>query len=156
MRQNEKMRRSDRKITLSEAEKLLMNSGYGILSTIGDNGQPYGVPLNFTYKNNHIYFHCAISGRKTENICNNSKVSFCIVGETEVLADKFTTKYESVIVFGIASEVQGTEKNNALLWLLEKYSTDYIDEGKLVIQKQSRVTKVIKIEIDSISGKANR
>jgi hypothetical protein len=57
------------------------------------------------------------------------------------------------VAFGVASEVQGSEKYNALLWLLEKYSPDYIEEGKAYIEKHYRVTKVIKISIKSISGK---
>ncbi len=151
-----KVRRKDREITRPEAEEILTNCKYGILSTVGEDGQPYGVPLSYTYKNNCIYFHCATSGHKIENIQNNSKVSFCVVGETNVIAAEFTTKYESAMVFGVASEVQGAEKDNALMWLLEKYSAEFIEEGKNVISKMGRVTKVMKKEIDHISGKAQK
>ena len=151
-----KMRKKDREITRPEAEELLVNCNYGILSTVGEDGQPYGVPLSYTYKNNCIYFHSATSGHKIENIQNNSKVSFCVVGDTNVIAAERTTKYESAMVFGVASEVQGAEKDNALLWLLEKYSAEFIDEGRNVISKMGKVTKVIKIEIDHISGKAQK
>lgn len=151
-----KTRRKDREITGPEAEELLTKCQYGILSTVGEDGQPYGVPLSYTYKSNCIYFHCATSGHKIENIQNNSKVSFCVVGKTDVIAAARTTKYESAIIFGVASEVKGDEKDNALLWLLEKYSADFIEEGKSVISKMGKVTKVIKIEIDQISGKAQK
>ena len=151
-----KVRRKDREISQSESEELLTNCEYGVLSTVSENGQPYGVPVNFAYKNNCIYFHCAFAGHKIENIQNNPKVSFCVVGNTEVIAVEHTSKYESAVAFGIASEVQGTEKDNALLWLLEKYSAEFIEEGKSVISKESKVTKVIKIEISHISGKAQR
>lgn len=151
-----RIRRKDREITRPEAEELLVNCKYGILSTVGEDGQPYGVPLSYTYKNNCIYFHCAASGHKIENIQNNAKVSFCVVGNTNVVAAEHTIKYESAIVFGVALEVQGAEKDNALLWLLEKYSAEFIEEGKKVISKKGKVTKVIKIEIDHISGKAQK
>ncbi len=49
-----------------------------------------------------IYFHCAPEGHKLENLSGNNKVSFCVVGKTQVLPDKFATNYESVIVFGTA------------------------------------------------------
>ena len=148
-----KIRRKDREIETVDAINLLVKCEYGILSTIGYDGQPYGVPLNYVYKDNCIYFHSARVGHKIENIENNPKVSFCAIGDTNVLPSKFATEYESVVVFGVASEVQGSERYNALLWLLEKYSPEFIEEGKTYIEQKDKVTKVIKIEINHISGK---
>lgn len=148
-----KMRRKDRKIETDDAINLLIKCEYGVLSTIGNDGQPYGVPLNYVYMDNCIYFHSALEGHKIENIEQNSKVSFCAVGNTNVLPSKFGTEYESAVVFGVASEAQGTERYNALLGLLEKYSTDFIEEGKTYIEQKDKVTKVIKIEISDITGK---
>jgi uncharacterized protein len=150
------IRRSDREITIQNAKDILDNAEYGIMSTVSKDGQPYGLPLSYVYKNEGIYFHCAISGHKLENIEHNSKVSFCVVGKTKVLPDKFGTEYESAVVFGVASEVNGTEKHDALLWLLEKYCSDFIEEGKQYIEQKAKITKVFKIEIDQISGKARR
>ena len=151
-----KVRRKDREIGTHEAVELLSNCEYGVLSTVGKDGQPYGVPLSYAYKNNYIYFHCALDGHKIENIENNSKVSFCVVGNTNVLPDKFSTEYESAVAFGVASEVQGAERNSVLLRLLEKYSPEFIEEGKKYIDQNEKATKVIKIEISHISGKARR
>lgn len=150
------MRRNDREISIQEARAILDSSEYGVLSTIGRDGQPYGVPLSYVHKNDSIYFHCALSGQKLDNIDYNAKVSFCVVGDTELLPDKFSTEYESAVVFGVASEVKGTERYNALLWLLEKYCPDNIEEGKLYIKQKEKATKVFKIEINHISGKARR
>jgi nitroimidazol reductase NimA-like FMN-containing flavoprotein (pyridoxamine 5'-phosphate oxidase superfamily) len=147
------IRRIDRQIGTDEAVNLLRKCEYGVLSTVGDDGQPYGVPLSYAYKENCIYFHCARVGHKIENIENNPKVSFCAIGDTNVLPSKFGTEYESVIVFGVASEVHGTERYNALLLLLEKYSSEFIEEGKNYIEQKDKATKVIKIEIEHISGK---
>ena len=41
---NEKMRRKDRETTEERAYEILKNGEYGILSTIGEDGYPYGVP----------------------------------------------------------------------------------------------------------------
>jgi len=60
------------------------------------------------------------------------------------------------VVFGIASELHGVERNNALLWLLEKYSPAFIEEGKIYIDQKDNATKVIKIVIGHMSGKARR
>lgn len=151
-----KMRRKDREIDFKEATILLSKGEYGILSTIGKNGQPYGIPLHYVYKDNSIYFHCARTGHKLENIRNNPNVSFCVVGKTNILPAEFSTEYESVIAFGVASEAQGEERSRALQWLIEKYSPGSVDEGKQYIEEQNNVTTVIKIEIGHISGKAQR
>jgi nitroimidazol reductase NimA-like FMN-containing flavoprotein (pyridoxamine 5'-phosphate oxidase superfamily) len=151
-----RVRRTDREIGLHEAQELLSKGEYGVLSTAGKDGQPYGVPLSYAYRNNCLYFHCAIDGHKIESIESNPKVSFCVVGNTRILPDKFATEYESVVVFGIASEVHGVERHSALLWLLEKYSPGFIEEGKKYIEEKAHATKVMKIVIEHVSGKARR
>jgi uncharacterized protein len=150
------IRRKDREITTREAIEILDSAEYGVLSTVGKDGQPNGVPLSYVYRNSSIYFHCALIGQKLDNITDNPKVSFCVVGRTKVLPDKFAIEYESAIAFGLASEVFGNERYNALVWLLEKYCPDCVDEGKQYIERKDKATKVIKIEISHISGKARR
>lgn len=91
------MRRKDREINQQEAADLLDKAEYGLLSTVDRDGQPYGVPLSYFYKENAIYFHCAVDGQKLDNIRDNAKVSFCAIGRTKVLPETFGTLYESVI-----------------------------------------------------------
>jgi len=147
------MRRKDKELGMDDAINFLTEHEYGVLSTVGTDGQPYGVPLNYAYKDNCIYFHCALTGHKIDNIVNNPKVSFCAVGDTKVLPSEFSTNYVSAVAFGVASEIQGTERYNALVLLLEKFSPDFLEEGKIYIKKLDKATKVIKIEIQHISGK---
>ncbi|MBP1729111.1 MAG: LexA DNA-binding domain protein [Deltaproteobacteria bacterium] len=150
------VRRKDRAIDLQDALAVLAAGEYGVLSTVGRDGQPYGVPLSYTCKNRCIYFHCALDGHKIENIASNPKVSFCVVGRTNILPEKFATEYESVVVFGVAAEVHGAERSSALVWLLEKYSPGFMAEGRAYIEQKDKAVKVMKIEINHISGKARR
>lgn len=150
------VRRTDREITIDEARGILVNAEYGVLSTVDREGQPYGVPLSFVYRDNAIYFHSALNGHKLDNIGHNAKVCFSAVGRTKILPDQFATEYESAIAFGIASEIDGSKRNDALLWLLEKYCPDYLEQGKQYIGQKDLATKVIRIEISHISGKARR
>lgn len=150
------MRRKDREIDVNEAKEILRNSEYGVLSTVGENGYPYGVPVNYVYVDDAIYFHCAIEGYKLDNISYNHKVSFCVVGETSIISNEFSTNYESVVVFGKAEEAYDDEKDLALLELIKKYSPEYIEKGKKYIKNAGSETKVIKISIEYISGKARR
>jgi nitroimidazol reductase NimA-like FMN-containing flavoprotein (pyridoxamine 5'-phosphate oxidase superfamily) len=150
------VRRMDREIATHEASELFERCEYGTLSTVSNDGQPYGIPLSYAIKDNCIYFHCALTGHKLENIDHNSKVSFSVVGNTKVLPDKFATEYESAVAFGIASEIHGQERIYALMYLVQKYSPDFIEEGRKYIDQKDNATRVFKIEISHMSGKARR
>lgn len=149
------LRKEARKIDSSEAIEILKAGEYGVMSTMGDNGYAYGVPLSYVYFNDAIYFHCAKEGHKLDNIAFNSNVSFCVVGKTESKPEKFTVEYESAIVFGKASEVLGDEKLDVLFALIDKYSHDYIEQGKEYINRAHSHTTIIKISIEHITGKAS-
>lgn len=148
------MRRSDRQIAEQEAHNSLKRGEFGVLSTTGPDDQPYGVPVNYCIVEGCIYFHCAMEGHKIDNFTYNPKVSFCVVGKTCILPSKFSTKYESVIVFGFLSEAFEDEKQKALKGLIKKYSSEYIEEGLKYIDLQKEKTRVFKITIETITGKA--
>ncbi len=133
---------------------LLKRAEYGVLSTTFESGKPYGVPLNFCLIDHCIFFHCAVEGRKIDNIKQNKSVSFCAVGNTEILPDKFGTKYESAIVLGEVEEVFDMNKQIALEGLLHKYSPEFIDKGIKYIEGLREKTRVFKITINKLTGKA--
>lgn len=149
------MRRNDRALQDEEAVEMLKKAEYGVLSTVDEQGLPYGVPLNFCVINHHIYFHCAMHGHKIDNIRNNASVSFCVVENAEVLPGKFTTKYASVIAFGEAEEVFDDDKQAGLEGLLRKYSAEFVESGLKYIEGLKEKTRVFKIRIDRLTGKAN-
>jgi len=150
------IRRADRALTNEQAIEILHVGEYGILSTVSQDGQPYGVAVSFSYAGNAIFFHCAIEGHKLDNLASNPRVSFCVVGKTEVLPNKFATRYESTIVFGKTCELTGDEKKLGLIELLKKYSPDFMEKGERYIDSDIKKTRVFKIEIESLSGKARR
>ncbi len=150
------LRRKDRAITEEEAIPLLNRAEYGVLSTVTENGKPYGVPLNFCVIDDCVYFHCAVEGQKIDNITQNKSVSFCAVGNTEILPGKFGTKYESVVVSGDVEEVFDMNKQIALEGLLQKYSPEFIDQGIKYIEGLREKTRVFKITINKLTGKARK
>jgi len=150
------MRREDRQITYAEALSILQKGDYGVLSTVSLDNEPYGVPVNYCLVDKCIYIHSALEGKKIDNIIKNPKVSFCVVGNAQVLPEEFSTKYESCIVQGSASESFNEEKQLALEALLKKYSKEFISEGLAYIKKLKDETRVFKITIKSFSGKARR
>jgi uncharacterized protein len=153
---NKELRRKDRALPLEGALELLNRGEYGILSTISADGSPYGVPVSYCVVDDAVYFHCAIEGHKLENLVFEPRVSFCVVGATEVLPDQFATRYESVIVSGTAEEVFVSEKQRALETLLTKYSSDFMPEGLCYIESKWERTRVFKFSVAVISGKARR
>lgn len=105
------MRRKKQQIPDNEAIAILENGKVGILAVNGDNGYPYTVPLNYMFYNGKIYFHGASEGHKFDSIKNNPKVSFCVISQDKIIPEKYTTAYESVVVFG-----------NAKLWMIKRKS----------------------------------
>lgn len=150
------MRRNDRALSATETEALLVRGEYGVLSTCGANSYPYGVPLSYAYADGVVYFHSAMEGSKLDNLAACDKVSFCVVGHTHTLPDKFSTEYESAIVFGRAAAIMDEEKQKALLALVQKYSPDFLDSGKAYIERAAAKTNVMKIVVEHMSGKARR
>ncbi len=135
---------------------LLEQAEYGVLSTASGDGRPYGVPVNYCVLDGCIFFHCAVEGHKIENIEQNRFVSFCVVGDSEVLPSQFSTKYSSVIVSGEAEEVLGEDAQKPLEGLLLKYSPNHFDNGRNYIEGLRAKTRVFRITIDELTGKARR
>ena len=151
------LRRKHQQLSETEARSILKSGTYGVLSVQGDDGYPYGVPLNYVYGDDAIYFHCAKEGHKVEGFQRSDKVSFCVVGEDEVIPEAFSTAYTSVIVFGRAAVVTDKkEKREALKLLAERFSPELEKEGEAAIQNSWNDVCVVRLNIEYAVGKAGR
>ncbi len=151
------MRRMDKRMDEDLAKALLKRGIYGILSTVSRDGTPYGIPLNYYYENGFLYMHGAGEGHKLENIRYNNHVSFCVVGDIEVLESKFSTNYESIVVFGKADIIQDEQKRrDVAVKLMEKYCSNYMAEAMAYIDRAIDKTVFIRIEIESFTGKIGK
>ncbi len=148
------MRREDRALTSEAALALLEMGEYGILSTVGEKGQPYGVPVSYAIMDDQIIFHSAMEGHKIENFTSCDRVSFCVVGKTKVLPEAFSTNYESTIVFGVVRELFDGEKLKGLKALVAKYSPGLEHKGNNYIQSSMGRTAVFGITMEQVTGKA--
>lgn len=149
------MRKKQRELSNEEAIEILNYADYGFISINGEE-YPYGVPINFVYLNDKIYFHGATGGYKLDMIKRNNKICFTAVTKHDILPDKFSTDYRSVIVFGDAYEVFDEEKISVLMALIEKFSLSYIDEGKKYIARAEKATRVFGVTINHITGKGRK
>ena len=153
--QNDSIRRQDRLLDQPEATELLRRGEYGILCMQRPEGGGYGVPLNYVWDEaDAIYIHCAPEGRKLHCLRECDRVTFCIVGKTQVLPARFTTFYESILLdcrarTGLTAE----ERRRALDHLIGKYSPEYKTIGRQYVEKSFHRTEIIRLDILSWSGK---
>ena len=149
------LRRKDRAMPEKEAISLLKTAQVGTLATVSEEHIPYLVPMSFVYTEGLIYLHCAVEGKKLDNIRSNSNICFNIVTAVELLPAAFSTNYKSVTVFGTISVVEEQEeKKQELIAIIKKYSPDFYEAGLQYIDKAIEKTKVLKIEVSRITGKA--
>ncbi len=57
-----------------------------------------------------------------DNLAHSEKASFCVVGKTELLPEQFSTRYESVIAFGTVTKLEGQDKIDGLMKLVDALS----------------------------------
>lgn len=151
------MRRKDRELSREETVGILEKVPFGVLSTFGTSGYPYGVPMSFAYEGETLYLHCAAdAGMKEDAMAADPHVCFTVVGDTQIMPEKFGMKFESVIIFGTASRLSGPEKQKALEALIRKYSSAYWEGGLAYIQASFEKADAYAIQIDHMTGKAKR
>lgn len=152
----EAMRKSDRQLSEEAAWDILNKGEYGILSVITKNNEPYGIPLNYVLDGKKLLFHCAKEGKKLDAILKNPDVCFTVVGSSEVVPDKYTTKYDSAIVFGKASVVEDLEELRRMMTVLcDKYSKGLEEKTAKVIERTIDRFLFVSIDIEYITGKKN-
>lgn len=147
------MRRFKQQLPNEECIAVLNKNTSGVLSVIGDDGYPYGVPLSYVYNNGKLYFHSAVFGHKIDAIRKEEKVSFCVIDQDDVHPSEFTTYYRSIIAFGKASIIDvNEEKLEALDLLSDKYTKGESDKDKEIINGINRLF-IIEMEIEHLTGK---
>ena len=97
-----KMRRFKQALSQEECIQILKEQPRGVLSLLGENGYPYGLPITHWYnpENGNIYFHGAKEGHKIDALKNCDKVSFCVMDKGYKKDNEWALNIKSVIVFG--------------------------------------------------------
>ena len=142
-------------LTSEQITKILKSEKRGVLSVLGDNGYPYGLPMNFWYneENGCIYFHSGKKGHKVDAISSDNKVSFCVYDDGFKKEGEWALNISSVIVFGKIHIVEDSEKSAEIYRKLSlKFTSDigYIDSE---IEKFAKVTLCYELQPEHITGK---
>ena len=150
------MRRFKQEAAREECISILETAPRGILSVLGDNGYPYGIPLNYVFADGKIYFHCAPEGHKLDAVRAHDKVCFTVLSEPVRNAGEWWNCFTSVICFGRIAVVQDEQRRDALLRALgtKLFPAGYDLEADMA-RNASRAT-VLELVIDHISGKKIR
>ncbi|MEG0217294.1 MAG: pyridoxamine 5'-phosphate oxidase family protein [Raoultibacter sp.] len=148
------LRRKRQKLDAADVEAILTSCTSGVLSVNDSDGFPYAVPLSFAYSANTLYFHCATHGQKLDALAADDRACFTVIAADEIVPEKFTTKFRSVIAQGHTHLVEdATEKRQALEMLVAKYSPTFKAAGAKTIAEEWTHTQVIRLDIESICGK---
>ena len=95
-----------------ECISILKKQLRGVLSVLGDDDYPYGMPLNHYYneEDGKLYFHSGKSGHKIDAILRHPKASFCVYDEGIRENGNWYLTIRSVIVFGKIEVVEDRKK----------------------------------------------
>ena len=147
--------RINKRLTQTECVQILKAEKRGVLSLLGDDDYPYGVPLNYWYceEENRLYFHGGKKGHRIDAMKNHDKVSFCVYDEGYREEGDWALNIRSVIVFGRAKVVEDMQRAmEAARQLSLKFTGDmaYIDKE---IQVEGPHTLCFYVEIEHMTGK---
>ena len=141
-------------LTAEQCEDILRQTTSGVLSVLGDDDYPYGVPMSYAYDDGKLYFHGMPAGHKMDALKKHDKVSFTVIETDHIVPDEYTTYYRSVIVFGRAKIIEDPEeKVDALLKLVDKYSADYREGSMEEINGKLKAVCIFVVDAEHISGK---
>lgn len=125
--------RKKQKISQEDCIKILTNEKRGVLSVIGDDGYPYGLPINHYYnpEDGKLYFHSGKTGHKIDAMKACSKASFCVYDSGFQKDGHWALNISSVIVFGRIEFIDDFDKAIDISRRLSYKFTDdeaYIEE----------------------------
>lgn len=148
------MRRTEKEIDDQNVINKILSESMICRIGLFDEEYPYVVPVNFGYKNNSLYIHSALNGKKIDLIKKNNKVCFEIEEAYKIVEDEiscnWTTKYRSVIGYGDIEIVSDFEE--------KKKGLDVImtQHGKTVNTYSDKLVKrvvILKLNIKNATGK---
>ncbi len=105
------MLRRKQQLTQEECIEILKHELRGVLSVLGDDGYPYGMPLNHYYceEDGKLYFHGGKLGHKIDALRRNNKASFCVYDQGARQEGEWFLRIRSVIVFGTVDFITDRE-----------------------------------------------
>jgi nitroimidazol reductase NimA-like FMN-containing flavoprotein (pyridoxamine 5'-phosphate oxidase superfamily) len=132
----------------------------GVLGTVGKDGYPYCIPVNFVRIGNKIYFHGRKSGEKNENMeaCDKVCLTAMETGGFEITGPdgcNTTTVYESVIVRGTVKTIEDLDKKIAVLRAIIAKTVPE-RAGFPMKEERAAAAAVFEMSIETATGKYHK
>ena len=151
-----KMARIREQIPNEECIEILKTQLRGVLSVLGDDDYPYGIPINHYYceEDGKLYFHGGTKGHRIDAMRSHGKASFCVLDDGRPEQEGgWALRFRSVIVFGRLEEVE--DHNRAIeitRALCHKFTSDeeYIEKE---IENAGARTMVVCLTPEHMTGK---
>lgn len=150
-----KMRRIKQQLDMQECIDILTKEPRGVLSVLGDDGYPYGMPLNHWYcdEDGKIYFHGAKTGHKIDAVKAYDKVSYCVFDKGFRKEGEWALNIKSVIVFG---RIKPVEDNEKALKICKNLCTKFTDDNEYIeheLESSGRSVFCLELTPEHITGK---
>ena len=150
--------RKKQQLSTEESIALLQSAPRGVLSLLGDDGYPYGLPIDHWYNaaDGCLYFHSGPTGHKVDALRRNPKASFCVMDEGHRKDGDWALHIRSVIVFG---KVEFVEDHAAAIELTRQLSNKYTADAAYIqeeIDKYGHEVLVFKLIPEHITGKITK
>ncbi len=147
--------RKKQQISEEECLQILKEEKRGILSVNGDDGYPYGMPLNHFYneKDGKLYFHSGMSGHKVDALRRDRKASYCVYDEGFVREGEWARNIRSVIVFG---RIEFIEDRETIYAVSRELSYKFTDDAAYIereIERSGPHTLMFALVIEHMTGK---
>ena len=147
--------RKKQALPMEKIIEILDTEKRGVLSVLGDDGYPYGMPMNYWYnkENGYLYFHSGKKGHKVEALAVNNKVSFCVYDSGYKNEGEWALNISSVIVFG---RVHIVEEHEDAMRICKEMSLKYTPDLAYIeaeIQKFGDATLCYELRPEHMTGK---
>lgn len=169
------MRRSRQALDPASCRAVLARGATCVLALAGSeatDGYPYALPVNYVYEEpvpsvraaadgtpwGRLLIHCAVSGAKLDAITSDARVSACVIDADDIVPEKLTTHFRSVIAFGRARVLtDDAARRRALVALSQKYAPDLAPSAvEQEITELFARTTILAIELEQVTGKQAR
>jgi len=149
------MQRKRQQLSQEECIRILKEEPRGVLSVLGDDGYPYGMPINQYYceADGKLYFHGGKTGHKIDALKRHPKASFCTYDQGFRKDGEWALNVRSVIVFGTAELVSDPETVVRITTELSRKFTDDEAYIRREIERSGPGTLLIVLTPEQITGK---
>ena len=149
------MRRKKQQLSETECVELLKTQLRGVLSVMGDDGYPYGMPLNHYYceDDGKLYFHGGKKGHKIDAMKRHDKASFCVYDEGRRKDGQWALNIRSVVVFG---RIEFPEDRETVVRISEALSRKFTGDEEYIRNEIERClpdTLLFALVPEHITGK---